>query len=70
MLSLKFKTNVKCNGCKAAITPFLDNEPTISEWRIDIFDPERMLTVEGEAVQADTVIALLQKAGYKAELMG
>lgn len=70
MLSLKFKTNVKCNGCKAAITPFLDNEPTISDWRVDIFDPDRILTVEGETVNAEIVIALLQKAGYKAELIG
>ena len=69
MNSLKFKTNVKCNGCKSAITPFLDNEASIQDWRIDIFDPERILTVEGEEVTAEIVINLLQKAGYKAELM-
>ncbi|MEI6575442.1 MAG: heavy-metal-associated domain-containing protein [Bacteroidota bacterium] len=69
MPSLQFKTNVKCNGCKAAITPFLDNEETISEWRVDIFDPDRILTVEGEDVKASTVIAILEKAGYKAELI-
>jgi copper chaperone len=70
MTSLKFKTNVKCNGCKAAITPFLDNEPTIEDWRIDLFDPEHILIVEGDTLNGDTVIALLAKAGYKAELLG
>lgn len=69
MSSLKFKTNVKCNGCKAAITPFLDNEPSINEWRIDLFDPDHILVVEGDSVTDETVIALLAKAGYKAELV-
>ena len=69
MASLKFKTNVKCNGCKSAITPFLDNEPSIEEWRIDLFDPDHLLTVEGDDVKSDTVISLLAKAGYKAEFV-
>ena len=69
MNTLRFKTNVKCNGCKAAITPFLDNEATIADWRIDIFDDNRLLTVEGEHVKPETVVELLRKAGYQAELM-
>lgn len=65
----KFKTNVKCNGCRAAITPFLDSEPSISNWKVDIFDPERLLTVEGDQLDPQRVIELLKEAGYLAEIL-
>ncbi|MCX6273169.1 MAG: heavy-metal-associated domain-containing protein [Bacteroidetes bacterium] len=68
MQKLVFKTNVKCNGCRAAITPYLDSEPSISGWKVDIFDKDRLLTVEGEALDAGQVISLLKEAGYQAEL--
>ena len=68
-MKLLFKTNVKCNGCRTAITPFLDNEPSINSWKVDIFDPDRLLTVEGEELDPQTVIDLLRKAGYQGEVL-
>ena len=67
-MKLQFKTNVKCNGCRTAITPFLDNEPSISQWKVDIFDPDRILTIEGEDLDAEHIIDLLHQAGYQGEL--
>jgi copper chaperone CopZ len=67
MQTLQFKTNVKCNGCKAAITPYLDNEPSISNWRVDIYDEDRVLTVEGESLEPEVIVGLLKQAGYFAE---
>jgi copper chaperone len=67
MQTLQFKTNVKCNGCKAAITPYLDNEPSISNWRVDIYDEDRVLTVEGETLDPEVIVGLLKQAGYFAE---
>lgn len=67
MQTLTFKTNVKCNGCKAAITPYLDNEPSISNWRVDIYDENRLLTIEGESLDPEKIIGLLKQAGYQAE---
>ena len=69
MPKFKFRTNVKCNGCKAAVTPFLDREPTIDSWKVDIFDPERILVAEGDDLVPETVISLLKQAGYQAELI-
>ncbi|MHC1706477.1 MAG: heavy-metal-associated domain-containing protein [Bacteroidales bacterium] len=69
MMKLKFRTNVKCQGCRTAITPFLDKEPSISSWKVDIFDPDRILTVEGENVDPAIIIGLLHQAGYQGELM-
>jgi len=69
MQELRFKTNVKCGGCKAAVTPYLDNEPSIKIWRIDIYDPDRVMTIEGDELSAELIIGLMQQAGYMAEVI-
>ena len=67
METLKFKTNIKCGGCVATVTPFLNNIPEISKWEVDIDNPEKTLTVEAnEQLDAETVVAALEKAGYTA----
>jgi copper chaperone len=68
-MKLKFRTNVKCQGCRAAIAPYLDNEPSIESWKVDIFDPDRILTVEGPVLDPAIIIALLHKAGYQGEIV-
>lgn len=67
MEKLKFRTNINCPSCRAAVAPFLDGEVEITSWEVDLGDPERILTVEGEGIAAELVIAALAKAGYKAE---
>jgi copper chaperone CopZ len=64
---LKFKTNVRCDNCKAKIKPFLDEKTNIKKWDVDLTVPERILTVEGEEVKPDEVKDALSKAGYTAE---
>jgi len=67
METLKFKTNIKCSGCVAAVTPFLNNVPEISKWEVDTDNPEKILTVEVDGeLAADAVIDTIQKAGYVA----
>lgn len=64
---LKFKTNIKCGGCVATVTPFLNQIPEISRWEVDIDNPEKILTVEAnEQLDAETVVTALEKAGYTA----
>lgn len=67
METLKFKTNVKCNNCIAKISHYLDESEKISEWKVDLDDPERILTVTGEGITKELVKDALLKAGYKAE---
>jgi len=65
METLKFKTNIKCSGCIATVTPFLDELPQISKWEVDTNNPEKILTVEAnDQLDADTIVNTLQKAGY------
>ena len=65
MGTLKFKTNIKCGGCIATVTPFLNNIPDITKWEVDTDNPEKILTVEAsDELNADTIVNTLEKAGY------
>lgn len=67
MRKLKFKTNINCSGCVKAVTPHLDKEQDIKNWQIDTDNPDKILTVETEGLDADAVIDKIEKAGFKAE---
>lgn len=66
MKTLKFKTNIKCAGCVATVTPFLNETTGEGKWKVDLTSSERTLTVETDASEEQIREALL-KAGYKAE---
>lgn len=67
METLKFKTNIKCSGCIATVTPFLNNIPEISKWEVNTETPEKVLTIEADdELNAGTVVETLEKAGYVA----
>ncbi|MBC7821510.1 MAG: heavy-metal-associated domain-containing protein [Planctomycetaceae bacterium] len=63
--TLRLKTNLNCNSCVAAVRPYLDREPSISNWQVDITAPEKTLTVEGDSVSTDNVKAAVAKAGFQ-----
>lgn len=68
METLTFKTNIKCSGCIAAVTPHLNAIPEITHWEVNTESPDKILTVEAkEMSDAPAVIETLAKAGYKAE---
>jgi copper chaperone len=66
METLQFKTNINCGGCIAKVTPLLNNEAGIQEWNVDTNVPTKILTIKGD-LAADTIINVLNKAGFKAE---
>jgi copper chaperone CopZ len=71
METLKFKTNIKCSGCIATVTPFLNKTVGADNWQVDIQAPEKVLTVHAADKGKETeVIQSLQEAGYKAEKIG
>ncbi|AMM50720.1 hypothetical protein TH61_05365 [Rufibacter sp. DG15C] len=67
MENLKFKTNIKCGGCVAAVTPFLDKETSVEKWQVDTQHPDKILTVEGNAINRTGVIEAIEQAGFKIE---
>lgn len=68
METLNFKTNIKCGGCIATVTPFLNEIDQLDGWNVDTSSPDKILTVQttdtrvGEAVKK-----AVERAGYKAE---
>jgi len=65
--TLKFKTTINCGGCLAAVTPSLNQSVGTGNWHVDIDNPDKILTVNAGAADADTVVAAVSKAGFKAE---
>lgn len=69
MNTLKFKTNIKCGNCVAAVTPHLNAVSGIASWVVDLKDPNRTLTVQTNQANAETVKQAVETAGYKAEIV-
>lgn len=68
MEALKFKTTIKCAGCVANVTPFLNEALGKDNWEVDYNNPQKVLTVVSENDKTK-VIQAVEKAGYKAEAL-
>jgi copper chaperone len=67
METAKFKTNIKCSGCVAKVTPFLNETVGEDNWEVDVNNPEKILTVVKDGISEADVIKAVQEAGFKAE---
>ncbi|OQP62452.1 heavy metal transport/detoxification protein [Niastella vici] len=71
METVKFKTTIKCGGCVATVTPYLNEAVGANNWNVDLQSPDKVLTVNtGQQEKEAEVIKKLQEAGYKAEKIG
>ena len=64
---MKFKTNIKCDGCIATVTPILDDAVGAGNWNVDIGGPLRILTVENVEISPTEIKTGLATVGYQAE---
>ncbi len=69
MKQYQFKTNINCGGCVAKVKPVLNADTQIKEWNVDTANPAKLLTVETENLSEDQVKNLVEKAGFKAEIL-
>ncbi len=67
--TFQFRTNINCSGCVAAVKPQLDKEKGISAWHVDTANKEKILTVDSNGISPEEVMIIVQKLGYKIELM-
>jgi len=58
---------MKCAGCVAAVTPGLNALKEVGSWKADVSGAEKTLSVEAEETDVPKVVAVLEKAGFKAE---
>lgn len=63
---MKFKTNINCDGCIAAVQPYLDELDGVRNWQVDTQNPKKYLTVEGD-VSPDAIQKAVKAAGYQIE---
>lgn len=67
MKTIQFKTNIKCSGCIAKVTPELDKTAGIDNWQVDLQSADKILTVTAEHTTPEAIQQALQKAGYYGE---
>lgn len=67
MEALKFKTNIKCSGCVAQVTPALNETVGSNNWSVDIANPDKILTISSQTENKDEIKRAVEKAGFKAE---
>jgi copper chaperone len=67
MKTIQFKTNIKCGGCVAQVTPHLNADENIEKWEVDTNNPDKLLTVSGDDLDARHVVEVVNKAGFRAE---
>jgi copper chaperone CopZ len=64
---LQFKTNINCDNCIRAVSGFLNEVSAIDQWEVDTENPDKILTVKGDQVSVETVVAAVEDAGFDIE---
>ena len=67
METVQFKTNIKCSGCIASVTPALNELVGQDNWEVDLQSPDKILTITTEQPDKQEIKQAVEKAGYKAE---
>ena len=67
MKTLKFKTNIKCAGCLAGVSPSLNETAGEDNWEVDTKTPEKILTVVSDELDESSIIFAINEAGFNAE---
>lgn len=68
METLQFKTNIKCSGCLAKVSPYLNETLGEDNWEIDLHHPDKLLSViPEESLSKEIVQHAVKEAGYLAE---
>jgi copper chaperone len=67
MKTIELKTNIMCAACIAKVTPTLNETVGEANWKVDIQNPKKILTVTTDKLSEEEVIKAVAKAGYKAE---
>jgi copper chaperone CopZ len=69
MEALQFRTNIKCSGCVAQVTPALNETVGSGNWSVDIANPDKILTISSHKENQREIKRALEKAGFKAEVI-
>lgn len=59
-----YKTNINCGGCIATVTPFMEKAKSVRNWSVDTESKHKLLTVEGNALDREEVVSVVESAGF------
>ena len=68
-MQLQFKTSINCGNCVKTVSAFLNDIKNI-KWEVDTNNPDKILTVEGESLDAQLIIDTVESAGFDIEVFG
>lgn len=66
MNTIQFKTNIKCTGCLAQVSPVLNEAAGKDNWQVNLESPDKILTVNSD-LNPEELIDAVKAAGYTAE---
>lgn len=66
MKKASYKTNLKCAGCVAKITPYLNEISGEGNWAVDLSQPTKRIEL-GAEISFEKIKAAFDKAGFKVE---
>lgn len=69
MKTIELKTNIMCGSCVTKVTPALNEAVGEKNWKVDTQNPKKILTVTTDDIDGSEIIKVLEKTGYKAELV-
>ena len=69
METVQFKTNIKCSGCIAGVTPALNEVAGDNNWEVNLQTADKILTVSTEKASEQQIKEAVERAGYKAEVI-
>jgi copper chaperone len=61
METVKFKTSIKCMGCVATVTPYLNEAVGEHNWQVDLQSPEKVLTVNIDDTDKNKETTVIKK---------
>jgi copper chaperone CopZ len=67
--TFRFKTNIKCSGCIAQVTPELNAAEGVGNWEVDLESKDKVLSVQSEGITEKEVMDAVKKAGFTIELL-
>ena len=67
MKNLQCKTNIRCGGCVAKVTPFVKQLEEVENWKVDTANPDKILIVSGEELSCELIQQKVQQAGFMIE---
>lgn len=65
MDKFQFKTNIKCGGCVAKVTPHLNALQGVKSWKVNIQNPDKILTFIADGANAPKLRKPSPRQGLK-----